>query len=121
MNKKTCYFCGNRASPVVVIMLNGKKKVFYFCSECSEAEDFYERFCSFAAEGKKEEESYCPECSYSYKDFKEYGFMGCPRCYEYFAPGIGRYLSKIHRSLSYMGKKPRNPRQGKGSAFKPGD
>lgn len=48
----------------------------------------------------------CPFCGYSYKEFKEYGFLGCPYCYKYFSPFIENYLLKIHGRLVHKGKYP---------------
>ncbi|HNS31728.1 MAG TPA: hypothetical protein PKN36_01980 [bacterium] len=107
MNKKICLFCGKPAKLAVIVMQEGKEEIFHFCGCCSEEGDFYRKLESVSGGyGKTKSLKYCPGCGYSYKDFKEYRFLGCPECYRSFSRGVTRYLKNIHSSLSYKGKTP---------------
>lgn len=48
----------------------------------------------------------CSFCGYTYSDFKEIGFLGCPECYNKFSSNIIKYLRSIHRNIKHKGKIP---------------
>lgn len=49
----------------------------------------------------------CPVCRFTLQEFKEYKFLGCDFCYEYFSSYVIDYLEKIHSDIVYKGKIPR--------------
>ena len=103
MNKMGCYLCGKKSSVVVAIVKNDKIKIMNLCENCLKnlnIENISKRKGNAGG-------NVCPECGYSFEDFKETGFLGCPFCYEYFSPEIKEYLSKIHYSFVYKGKFPK--------------
>lgn len=53
-----------------------------------------------------EEETVCPECSWSLEQLKKTGRMGCPSCYTTFFPLLRKELAGIHRGLHYCGHDP---------------
>ncbi len=100
MNK--CLICENE-SFVSVKFVNekGKTRILNLCKDCCK------RFNIFLKSEKKRKNKECPFCGYTIDDFKEYRFLGCDFCYEYFYDEIIKYLKKIHTSIIYKGKYPK--------------
>lgn len=48
----------------------------------------------------------CPTCEMGYEEFKKIGRLGCPHCYEAFAPQLARLLKRIHGDNQHRGKGP---------------
>ena len=48
----------------------------------------------------------CPSCEMSYEEFKKIGRLGCPQCYDAFAPQLERLLKRIHGGNKHRGKGP---------------
>ena len=48
----------------------------------------------------------CNNCSTSWSDFLQTGFLGCPVCYESFAKQLKPIIEDIHSSTEYRGKVP---------------
>ena len=46
----------------------------------------------------------CPTCEMSYEEFKKIGRLGCPSCYDAFAPQLERLLKRIHGDDEHRGK-----------------
>ncbi|MBN8246687.1 MAG: UvrB/UvrC motif-containing protein [Verrucomicrobia bacterium] len=48
----------------------------------------------------------CPNCGFTQADFKKTGRLGCARCYEVFAEGLGALLQGMHKGTQHRGKVP---------------
>lgn len=48
----------------------------------------------------------CPTCEMAYEEFKKIGRLGCPDCYDAFAPQLERLLKRIHGDDEHRGKGP---------------
>jgi len=48
----------------------------------------------------------CEKCGYTEVEFKKTGHLGCPDCYETFAPHIEGMLEKMHKGTAHLGKAP---------------
>lgn len=48
----------------------------------------------------------CPTCETSYGEFKKRGRLGCPHCYDVFAPQLEGLLKRIHGDNRHRGKGP---------------
>jgi len=48
----------------------------------------------------------CPACGFTQADFKKTGRLGCARCYEVFAEGLGALLHGMHKGTQHRGKVP---------------
>jgi protein arginine kinase activator len=46
----------------------------------------------------------CSFCGLTFKDFRETGRLGCPHCYETYAPHLQRLLRRVHGSTQHVGK-----------------
>lgn len=46
----------------------------------------------------------CSFCGLTFKDFRETGRLGCPHCYETYAPHLQRLLRRVHGGTQHVGK-----------------
>ena len=46
----------------------------------------------------------CPFCGLTFRDFRETGRLGCPQCYETYAPHLQRLLRRVHGGTQHVGK-----------------
>jgi len=46
----------------------------------------------------------CSFCGLTFKDFRETGRLGCPHCYEIYAPQLRRLLRRVHGGTQHVGK-----------------
>lgn len=58
-------------------------------------------------------ESRCPQCGFTYNDFKKAGRMGCPDCYTTFSEGLENLLKTMHKGTRHIGKVVRAQQQPK--------
>ena len=123
----------NEATIHVQQIVNGKVQVFHLCEKCAaekgieapELDDFNLAEMLFdiagkvvkatqtvSGESKKNEESesrrevVCPHCGWTYQQFRKTGYLGCPGCYQVFAPLLEGMLKNIHRGDRHLGKIP---------------
>ena len=50
--------------------------------------------------------SVCPECGWTLQQFRKTGYLGCPACYQAFAPLVSNLLKNMHRGEKHLGKIP---------------
>lgn len=48
----------------------------------------------------------CPSCGFTQADFKKTGRLGCAKCYDVFAEGLGALLKGMHKGIQHRGKVP---------------
>lgn len=46
----------------------------------------------------------CSFCGLTFRDFRDSGRLGCPHCYETYAPHLQRLLRRVHGSTQHVGK-----------------
>ncbi|MCM8818923.1 MAG: hypothetical protein NC915_05565 [Candidatus Omnitrophica bacterium] len=97
-----CLVCKNTQSYVSIKFKNGKKT--YNLNLC---EDCCKNFNIIFKKRKKQKKQKCPFCGYTLREFKEYGFLGCDYCYEYFYDEVINYLNKTRINNFYKGKYPK--------------
>ena len=51
--------------------------------------------------------AFCPRCGLSYTEFKAKGRLGCPGCYDAFAPVLEPLLEKVHGKSEHRGRAPK--------------
>lgn len=54
----------------------------------------------------------CPACHLRGRDFKKNARLGCPNCYETFAPELAPMLEAMHKGPRHTGKIPESRRRG---------
>lgn len=95
-----CYVCGNKTYIKFKLSKGKRKQSLSFCENC------YKKFI-YKDIKRKDKKKKCPACGYTIDDFKEYKFLGCSLCYEYFYEDVINYMKKIHTSIIYKGKFPK--------------
>ncbi|MCM8766796.1 MAG: hypothetical protein NC917_02405 [Candidatus Omnitrophica bacterium] len=98
-----CFICKSE-SDILIKFKNKKNKkfIFNFCKNCLDRYNL-----SFYHKKNNRKKLCCPVCGYTIDDFKEYKFLGCDFCYEYFLKEVSNYMKKIHTNILYKGKYPR--------------
>ena len=124
----------NEATIHVQQIVNGKVHSVHLCAKCAaekgietpDLDDFNLAEVLFDIAGKvakashsvpsgdskktdaepRETEVVCPHCGWSHQQFRKTGYLGCPRCYQIFAPLIDGMLKNIHRGDRHVGKIP---------------
>ncbi|MFQ8697796.1 MAG: UvrB/UvrC motif-containing protein, partial [Peptoniphilus harei] len=64
----------------------------------------------FTANSSKDEKDdiRCEYCGRSFRELKNTGVLGCPKCYDSFGNEIKAYLKALNINLKYRGKIPKN-------------
>ena len=129
-----CNMCGkNEATVHIEEITDGESKTIHLCGECMAkhpqlggvgispfnlAEIVFnltkktEQKTNGAAPeaatepAEKEEVVVCPVCSWTSKELKSTGLLGCPACYRAFAKVIAPALANMHRGTQHTGKQP---------------
>jgi protein arginine kinase activator len=122
-----CDECGKREATVrFEQVVNGKRTVANLCQECAQKKGIMSVFLqqpsfnissllsallgSQVASGPAlpagGEETRCPVCGMSYRDFARAGMLGCSRCYKTFEDRLEPILRRIHGSDRHVGKAP---------------
>ncbi|HHY17814.1 MAG TPA: hypothetical protein GX524_07020 [Firmicutes bacterium] len=121
-----CEECGkDQATVHVERIVNGKKTTIHLCKECAQRAGLLNVFFQPAfsinnllsaflgsqvealpALGSGREETRCPVCGMSYRDFARAGRLGCSRCYRVFEERLDPLLRRIHGSDRHVGKTP---------------
>jgi len=116
---KLCQCCNQREAKIHFTELkDGKKTEMHLCDVCAQEKNMKMAFPSLlstlvkgggAAPAAGESEavpSVCPRCGLAYTDFKAKGRLGCPTCYDAFAPVLIPLLEKVHNASAHTGKAP---------------
>lgn len=117
-----CQFCKKAAATVHLtqIVENEVKKVD-LCEACAKEKgvndptgfSIADLLLGLGASQKMEEanaaagsEVSCPSCGFTQADFKKSGRLGCAKCYDVFAEGLGALLKGMHKGTQHKGKVP---------------
>lgn len=119
MSEMVCDNCGSTDAVVhLTQIVNNEMSTFHLCEKCAAEKglestpepvsvpltDFlaqmgHEQGEEIQAGGQK-----CSYCGLTFKDFRETGRLGCPHCYETFAPSLRRLLRRVHGGTQHVGK-----------------
>lgn len=101
---------------------NGQKAEKHLCQQCAQkygdfvfpaeqkfsVNDFLAgMFHSDSSDAAHPQETACPNCSMTYRDFSQTGKIGCSVCYKTFAAKLEPVLRRIHGASSHTGKIPK--------------
>lgn len=126
----------NEATIHVQQIVNGHVQAFHLCEACAKKHgdaagedgfnlaevlfDIAGKVANAAAPAEKEASEpetdlVCPQCGRTLQQFRKTAYLGCPGCYQAFAPLIEGMLKNMHRGDRHLGKIPGNapPRQRK--------
>ena len=101
-----CQSCGkNLATVRYVENINGKKQEMHLCIDCANKSgftDFSDMFSpifstipNFFEDLILREEEKCPSCGYTFENYSDTGFLGCPNCYDTFSDRLDEIFLKI--------------------------
>ena len=117
---KLCQYCNKREAKIHFTEIkDGKKTEMHICEQCAHEKNMVLAFPSLpvlsqimkggpsATRGESEAvPATCPACGLAYTEFKAKGRLGCPACYNAFAPVLVPLLEKVHGTASHHGKAP---------------
>lgn len=121
-----CEECRKRPATVhITKIVNNMKTEIHLCQECAQAKGEFTfipqpsfTFQNFLAGMLQHAQTAssspatevrverCPNCGFSYGEFKEVGRLGCSVCYEQFKGQIEALLRRLQGSISHTGKIP---------------
>jgi len=115
-----CDICSkNEATVHLTEIINSEVTKLHLCEDCArnKASQMEEHFglaellaglADFGVPLESDETARlkCPNCGFTYMDFKKVGRLGCGECYEAFSKNIAALLKKIHGSEQHFGKAP---------------
>jgi len=113
---KLCQYCSKREAKIHFTEIkDGKKTEMHICEQCAHQKNMVMAFPSLLTHivkggpGTAESEAVpatCPKCGLAYTEFKAKGRLGCPECYDSFAPVLVPLLEKVHGRGRHQGKTP---------------
>ncbi len=127
----------NEATIHIETIHNGKRVKTNLCAECAKLEEakgalaalgfnlaevLFQKMTNKSAapaEVQKEDPAsavICPVCHWTLEKIKSHnGQLGCPNCYQAFAPMIEDVIGKVQKGSSHAGKRPDVVRAGQGA------
>jgi len=119
MSDMVCDNCGSTDAVVhLTQIVNNQMSTYRLCEKCaaekgleSTPEPASVPLTNFLAQMGKDPvaesdptDTQCPFCGLTFSDFRETGRLGCPQCYETYAPQLQRLLRRVHGSTQHVGK-----------------
>lgn len=115
-----CDICGkNEATVHLTEIINNEVTKLHLCEDCArnKASEMEEHFglaellaglADFGIQLESDEMTKlkCPNCGFSYMDFRKIGRLGCGECYEAFRKNLTPLLKRLHGSDQHYGKAP---------------
>lgn len=115
-----CDICGKSEATVhLTEIVNKEVTKLHLCETCarSKASEMEEHFglaellgglADFGVQLESEEvkKMKCPNCGFTYMDFKKIGRLGCGECYDTFSKNLTPLLKRIHGADQHYGKAP---------------
>ena len=119
MSDMVCDNCGSTDAVVhLTQIVNNQMSTHRLCEKCAAEKgletapepvnfpltDFLAQMGSDSPAGSEGPQDGCPFCGLTFSDFRETGRLGCPQCYETFAPQLERLLRRVHGGTQHVGK-----------------
>lgn len=115
-----CDICGkNEATVHLTEIINNEVTKLHLCETCAREKaaameehfglaDLLAGLADFGVPAEPDEMSKlkCPNCGFTYMDFKKVGRLGCAECYDAFKQSLAPLLKRIHGSDQHYGKAP---------------
>lgn len=108
----------NPASVHIQQIVNNQLTQLHLCAECAElaelpgpaAAPIFELLAQLgglpSGGPARAKEPVCRSCGLHYEEFRKTGMLGCPGCYESFAPQLAEVLRNIQGAVRHHGKRP---------------
>lgn len=113
-----CERCKKNVATVHLTEIVKNQKIEkHLCEECSREEgytikahvnlqDLLTAFISAHSDAASLADTSCPDCGFTYADFRSEGRLGCPNDYEAFKEALDPLLEKVHGRVEHAGKVP---------------
>jgi protein arginine kinase activator len=109
-----CSDCTKKTTIHFTQILNNKVYKLDMCEDCPFKKQVIdpgnfsmsEVFSQGAASAKTSSTAACPTCGMTHAEFEKRGRLGCPGCYDAFAPAITTLVRDMHIDLAHKGKRP---------------
>jgi len=115
-----CDRCDKPATVHLIEIVDGKKIEKHLCEQHAAEEgvavkvtnapinELLEKFVlKHSGSHEVGEELSCEHCGMGYEEFRKRGVLGCPACYDAFAPALGTLLARAHEGAEqHIGKMP---------------
>ena len=109
-----CNLCNNQATVHLTQILNNKVHKVDLCESCAQTKgvtdpagfSLADLFVKEPVEEENGNQPVCGQCGYKQSDFRKRGRLGCPACYEVFAPLLDPVLTNMHKGTEHCGKVP---------------
>jgi protein arginine kinase activator len=115
-----CDLCDNQATVFCSTIVEDKMQKVNLCKKCAEERGVMDPTSFALADllfglGKQESVGpaaprgggeVCPGCGLGAEQLRKTGRVGCARCYQVFADGLGSILRAMHKGLRHAGKVP---------------
>lgn len=108
-----CSVCGATATVHLTQIVQGKVTKVHLCESCAEKggagdPSVFQLAGALSGPGEGAGLS-CPACRMTDAEFLRRGRLGCPACWEAFAPALGPLVAKMQRGGSHVGRSPLAP------------
>lgn len=118
---KKCSRCSKPATLHITELKEGDVHALHLCESCAkeylshvevgetadEPEELFKHHIESSIEDLEDvDQSSCPNCEITFKEFRTQGRLGCPQCYAAFAEELIPLLENIHGETQHTGKFP---------------
>ncbi len=119
MAESVCDNCGSTDAVVhLTQIVNNQMSTHRLCEKCAAEKglesapehlnfpvtDFLAQMGKDAIEDTPPSDTQCSFCGLTFQDFRETGRLGCPHCYETYAPHLEKLLRRVHGGTRHVGK-----------------
>lgn len=119
MSDMVCDNCGSSDAVVhLTQIVNNQMSTHRLCEKCAAEKglesapeptnfpltDFLAQMGKDAVSESDPSGAKCSFCGLTFSDFRETGRLGCPHCYETYAPHLHRLLRRVHGGTQHVGK-----------------
>ncbi|MDZ7779745.1 MAG: UvrB/UvrC motif-containing protein [Gemmatimonadota bacterium] len=119
MSDMVCSNCGATDAVVhLTQIVDNEMSTFHLCEKCAAEKglestpepvsvpltDFLAQMGQDEVEEPESDEHECSFCGLTFQQFRDSGRLGCPHCYETFAPALRRLLRRVHGGTQHVGK-----------------
>jgi protein arginine kinase activator len=119
---RKCSRCSKPATLHITELKEGDVHALHLCEACAqdylsnveagepteEPEDLFQQHLENSLESLEDvDQTSCPSCGITFKEFRNQGRLGCPQCYQSFENELLPLLENIHGDTQHTGKWPK--------------